>query len=217
MKYEITPSILSFDADDFRTPVRELNAAGVDWIHLDVMDGQFVPPITFGADLAKKLIAIGSVPVEAHLMTNTPDAHFDAFVEAGCKRVVFHAEATIHGHRLVQRLRSLGVQAGVAINPATPIEALYPYLDDLDLALIMTVNPGWGGQKLIPMCLRKVEALRAIAPDLDIQVDGGIDDVTLSSAISAGANVFVSGSYLTRTQTITEGVQSLRKICASAS
>ncbi len=214
MKSELTPSILSLPPDDFRSGVAEMMAAGVDWIHLDVMDGQFVPPITFGADLASAIGKLGSVPMEAHLMTMTPERHFDAFIAAGCKRIVFHAEATAHAHYHCMNLRKRGILAGVAINPATPVQALEAVLGQIDLALVMTVNPGWGGQALIDSCLEKVRRIRSLAPYLPIQVDGGIDDVTIGRAQEAGANVFVSGSYLTKAPSITEGVRRLRAACA---
>ena len=210
---KICPSILSCDPANFRDPVKEMVEGGCDWIHLDVMDGQFVPPITFGADLANSLVDSSDCPVEAHLMTLTPDAHFDAFIDAGCKRIIFHAEAATHAHRLCQSLREKGVEAGVAINPGTPIEALLPLLEVMDLALVMTVNPGWGGQKLIEECVDKVESLRAIAPELAIQVDGGIAANTIREVYQAGATDFVAGSYLLKTPSIAEGIAELKRAC----
>jgi ribulose-phosphate 3-epimerase len=173
------------------------------------MDGQFVPPITFGDALAANLRKHTDAPMEAHLMTLTPERHFDAFIKAGCKRIIFHAEATVHSHRLIQSLKSQGIEAGVAINPGTPVSVLEPIIDDIDMALVMTVNPGWGGQSFIPSTMPKIQWIRERRPEMDIQVDGGIDPVTLPQVISAGANVFVVGSYLLRAPSLEEGVQSI--------
>ncbi len=209
MNYELAPSILSFDLTSLSMSVPKLMAAGAHIVHLDVMDGQFVPPITFGDALATNLRKHTDAPMEAHLMTLTPERHFDAFIKAGCKRIVFHAEATPHAHRLIQSLKSQGIEAGIAINPGTPVSALEAVIDDLDMALVMTVNPGWGGQSFIASTMPKIRWIREQRPDMDIQVDGGIDPVTLPQVIEAGANSFVVGSYLLRAPSLEEGVQSI--------
>ncbi|MCX6341170.1 MAG: ribulose-phosphate 3-epimerase [Armatimonadota bacterium] len=209
MKYELAPSVLSFDLTSLSSSVPRLIAAGAGIVHLDVMDGQFVPPITFGAALASSLRKHTDAPMEAHLMVMDPERQFDAFQEAGCKRIVFHYEATKHAHRLVQDLKSRGLDAGIAINPGTPSEVLDAVIGDLDMVLVMTVNPGWGGQKFIASTLEKIARVRALRPDMDIQVDGGIDPSTIGQVIEAGANSFVVGSYLLKPPTLEEGVKSI--------
>ncbi|HRJ26005.1 MAG TPA: ribulose-phosphate 3-epimerase [Fimbriimonadaceae bacterium] len=214
MKFQLAPSILSCDFAQMAPSVEQMMQAGVAWIHFDVMDGQFVPPITFGDAMVRGLRKLGPTPFEAHLMTQTPESHFSAFRDAGCERIIFHAEATHHAHRLCGQLKEMGVGCGVAINPGTPVEALIPILPLLDVALVMTVNPGWGGQPFLPECLDKVRALRQLRPDLEIEVDGGIDLTTLPTAWEAGANVFVAGSYLMRGDSVAERIRELTEACA---
>jgi ribulose-phosphate 3-epimerase len=214
LRLQLAPSILSCDPSRFADAVSEMIDAGVDWIHFDVMDGQFVPPITFGADLVRSLRKLGDTPFEVHLMTLTPEAHFQPFIDAGCSRVIFHAEATPHAHRLAQTLRRQDVGAGIAINPGTSESLIEPLLPEVDLVLVMTVNPGWGGQRFLPFCLEKVRRIRALAPDIDVEVDGGIDPTTIQEAAAAGANLFVTGSYLSGAPTMAEGVEELRRAWA---
>jgi ribulose-phosphate 3-epimerase len=213
MKSSLAPSILSFDLTDIHLAVKTMVGAGAEVIHLDVMDGQFVPPITFGDSYVRSLRPLVDTLFEAHLMVENPEAQFEPFVAAGCQRIIFHVEATPHAYRLTQTLKELGVQAGVAINPGTPVEAVQPLLRVLDEVLVMTVNPGWGGQKFLCECLEKVTRLRELKPDLLIEVDGGIDATTLPIAQQSGANLFVVGSHLAKASNLKEATAELVRLC----
>jgi ribulose-phosphate 3-epimerase len=213
VKCRIAPSVLSLNHADMRSKVSEMIAAGAEIVHFDVMDGQFVPPITFGDALVKGLRDLGDVLFEAHLMTMTPERHFDAFAKAGCGRIIFHHEATAHSHRLIQTLHDLGLEAGIAINPGTPALAVEPVIDIVDEVLVMTVNPGLGGQRFIESALEKVRQVRGWSPTVDIEVDGGVDRETLPQALAAGANVFVVGNFLVKQPDLAAGLRELNALC----
>jgi len=194
----IAPSILSADFAKLGEEVRAIDEAGADWIHIDVMDGHFVPNLTIGPGVVKALRPHTSKPFDVHLMISPVDPFLDAFAEAGADVITVHPEAGPHLHRTIQRIKTLGKKAGVSLNPATPAKMLDYVLEDLDLVLVMSVNPGFGGQKFISSQLRKIEAIanRIAKENLDIrlEVDGGIDAETAPKAIAAGATVLVAGT-----------------------
>ena len=195
---KIAPSILSADFSRLGDEIRAVEAAGADYIHIDVMDGHFVPNITIGPLVVEAVRHVTSLPLDVHLMIENPDSYIPEFAAGGADIIVVHAEAVRHLHRTVQLIKSLGKRAGVALNPATPLNSLEYVLDDLDLVLLMTVNPGFGGQGFIDACLPKIQALRAMLDrrgcEAELEVDGGVKTANIARIAHAGADVFVAGS-----------------------
>ena len=210
----IAPSLLASDWGRFSEECKAAESAGADWLHLDVMDGHFVPPITFGHDVVAVAKAAVNIPLDVHLMIENPDAQLQAFADAGADVITVHAEACPHLHRTLQEIKKLGCKAGVALNPATPASALDAVLDMCDLALVMTVNPGWGGQAFIDSTLSKVshlsQQLTNIGSSAVVEVDGGINAETGKQARDAGANVLVAGTYIFGSGDYEAAIKSLR-------
>jgi ribulose-phosphate 3-epimerase len=199
-KFLIAPSILSADFSCLGEEIKAVEAAGADLIHIDVMDGHFVPAITIGPLVVKAARKVTKLPLDVHLMITEPDRYIEEFAEAGADWITVHAEACIHLHRTLTAIRNLGKKAGVVLNPATPLSALEYVLEEVDLVMLMSVNPGFGGQSFIPSTLDKCRKLRALLdqvnPAAGIEIDGGISPKTIKAMAEAGANIFVAGSAI---------------------
>ncbi len=214
----IAPSILSADFGRLADEVRAVEAAGADWIHVDVMDGRFVPNITIGPLVVEAVRKVTRLPIDAHLMIVEPERYVEAFAKAGADVISVHAEASPHLHRTLQAIRAAGARPAVALNPATGLEAIEYVLGDCEMVLLMTVNPGFGGQRYIDACTEKVRRLRAMADarkqPLELQVDGGIKPETIAAVAAAGANVFVAGTAVFGQEDYGRAIADLRGFAA---
>lgn len=212
---KLAPSILSADFARLLEDVKKVEKAGCEYLHIDVMDGHFVPNITLGPGIVKSLRKDVDMVFDAHLMIENPDNYIKQFADAGCDIIVVHQEACRHLHRTIQNIKSHGIKAGVALNPATPIDTIKYVLQDVDMVLLMSVNPGFGGQSYIPVVTEKIKELKALIDemglDIDIEVDGGVKPSNISEVVNAGANVIVAGSAIFNTDDIDEAVKSLRE------
>lgn len=211
---KIAPSILAADYANFASELKRIEETSAEYVHIDIMDGQFVPNITFGADVVASMRKHSKLVFDCHLMVVNPERFVDAFAQAGADIMTIHAESTLHIHGALQKIKKAGMKAGVVINPGTPVSAIEPVLSLVDQVLIMTVNPGFGGQAFIPEMLEKVEKVTKIRDekgyDFDIEVDGGVDNKTIKACYQAGANVFVAGSYLFKATDLAAQVETLR-------
>ncbi|MFD2829786.1 ribulose-phosphate 3-epimerase [Corticicoccus populi] len=197
---KVLPSLLASDFSKLGEEIKIMEEAGADIFHLDIMDGQFVPNISYGIPVTEAISQASTIPLDVHLMTYNPDQFIETFSKMGVEMVSFHIEATAHAHRTIQLIQSYGMKAGIALNPQTPVEQVKHLLSSLDFVLIMTVNPGFGGQGFINECLDKISDLKSLKDSkgytFDIEVDGGINDETAALCTAEGANLLVSGSYL---------------------
>ncbi|OIU72269.1 ribulose-phosphate 3-epimerase [Rossellomorea aquimaris] len=212
---KIAPSILSANFAELGKEIKDVENGGADYIHIDVMDGHFVPNITMGPMVVKAVRPLTDLPLDVHLMIEDPDQYIEAFADAGADYITVHVEAAAHLHRTIQLIKSKGVKAGVVLNPATPAEWVQPILQDIDMVLLMTVNPGFGGQSFIPSVVPKIKQIRSWAdevnPNLEIEVDGGINTETAAVCAEAGADVFVAGSAIYNKSDRRAAIQELRK------
>ena len=211
--FKIAPSVLSADYANFETELKKLEASGAEYAHLDVMDGHFVPNISFGAGVVASMRPHSKMVFDCHLMVSNPEHHIEEFARAGADIISIHVEATPHIHGALQKIRAAGVKPSVVIHPGTPVEAIKNVLNLVDQVLVMTVNPGFGGQAFLPETMGKIRELVALREanqlNFDIEVDGGIDDKTIQMAREAGANIFVAGSYVFKGD-VSHQVQTLR-------
>lgn len=211
---KIAPSILAADYANFASELKRIEETDAEYVHIDIMDGQFVPNISFGADVVASMRKHSKLVFDCHLMVVDPERYVEAYAQAGADIMTIHTESTKHIHGALQKIKAAGMKAGVVINPGTPVSALKPVFNLVDQVLIMTVNPGFGGQAFIPECLEKVEEVASLREILgltfDIEVDGGVDNKTIAACQKAGANIFVAGSYLFKASDLVSQVQTLR-------
>ncbi len=217
MKF-IAPSILSADFSRLGEELKAVETAGADWIHVDVMDGHFVPNITMGPLVVEAVRRVTDLPIDVHLMIEKPDQYINDFAKAGASLISVQIEACRHLNRIVQQIKEAGVQAGVALNPSTPTESVRWILEYIDFVLVMSVNPGFGGQRFIPNSLDKIRTMRGLIDDLDlsvlIEVDGGVNAGTIQEIASSGANVFVAGSAVFGSEDYGKTIKQLKKLIA---
>ena len=211
---KIAPSILAADYANFASELKRIEETSAEYVHIDIMDGQFVPNISFGADVVASMRKHSKLVFDCHLMVVNPERYVDAFAQAGADIMTIHAESTLYIHGALQKIKAAGMKAGVVINPGTPVSAIESVLSLVDQVLIMTVNPGFGGQAFIPEMLEKVAKVAQLRDekgyDFDIEVDGGVDNKTIKACYDAGANVFVAGSYLFKASDLAAQVETLR-------
>lgn len=212
---KLAPSILSADFSRLGDQVKEATSAGADYLHIDVMDGHFVPNISFGAPVMKSLDSLDTAPYDVHLMIENPDQYISDFVTEKTEFITVHQEACIHLHRTLQHIKSFGISAGVAVNPGTPVQMLESVIEDVDLVLVMSVNPGFGGQSLIPSTLRKIERLAEFKEkeglSYQIEIDGGVKKENIGQVLSAGAEIIVAGSAVFGAEDISQAVRDLKE------
>ncbi len=212
----LAPSILSADFTNLAQQIRMVEIGGADWIHCDVMDGHFVPNITFGPLLVESAHLVTKLPIDVHLMIENPDKYLEDFIKAGASYVSVHVEEVVHLNRTINRIKELGAKAGVVINPATPVSSIYDVAEYIDLLLIMTVNPGFGGQKFIPNSIRRIKEAVTLRNEMDanflIEIDGGVNVETAKTSFEAGAEVFVSGSSIFKADNISAATLEIKKV-----